>query len=218
MPVLGGVEAAREIRQACANSAKRPYLIALTGNSTDEDRERLLAAGFGFVLAKPFRLSALDELLGFPVTRNSAAVAPSLPQKTQLRSTAALPAGLLERVGGDEKLLGQMIRTFLKDTPKRVTALQQQIRRKNAHQVASLAHAVQGSAAIFGAPEARAFARQLQNLGRDGDFPRAAQVYVLLKEEIAKLEQNLRGYLRHKRSSGSRTARKSRRVAPKRSR
>jgi HPt (histidine-containing phosphotransfer) domain-containing protein len=218
MPIVGGVETARKIREACGKSAKHPCLIALTGNSTDEDRERLLSEGFDFVLAKPFRWSALNDLLGFSTSKKATTAAPSLPRQTQTPPAATLPEGLLERVGGDEKLLRQMIRTFLKDTPKRISSLQQQIRHKNSHEVASLAHAIHGSAAIFGAPEAGVLARQLQNLGRDSDFPRAAQVYVLLKEEIAKLEQNLRGYLRRERSFVLRTLRKARRVAPKRSR
>jgi signal transduction histidine kinase/CheY-like chemotaxis protein len=216
MPIVGGVEAAHKIHRASANSQKPPYLIALTGNNTDEDRERLLSEGFDFVLAKPFRLSALNDLF------HLSAKEPSPPPPSALHSQASantvLPTGLLERVGGDEKLLHQMIRTFLRDTPKRIASLRQQIRRKNSHQVASLAHAIHGSAAIFGAPEAGTLARQLQALGRDADFQRSAQVFELLKEEIAKLEQNLRGYVRHDWSSGSRTARKSRRVAPKRSR
>jgi signal transduction histidine kinase/CheY-like chemotaxis protein len=217
MPIVGGVETARKIHEAAANLPRRPFLIALTGNGTDEDRERLLSEGFDFVLAKPFRLSALNGLLGLPANTDPPA-APFLSHPTQPLAAATLPVGLLERVGGDEKLLRQMIRTFLKDTPKRVSALQQQIRRKNSHQVASLAHAIHGSAAIFGSPEAGTLARQLQNLGRDSDFLRATQVYVLLKEEIAKLEQNLRVYLRRERSSGSSTSLKSRQVAPKRSR
>jgi len=216
MPIVGGVEAVHKIHRASANSSKRPYLIALTGNNTDEDRERLLSEGFDFVLAKPFRLSALNDL--FHLTAKAAPSPPPSRLQSQAPPSAALPAGLLERVGGDEKLLHQMIRTFLNDMPKRISSLHQQIRRKNSHQIASLAHAIHGSAAIFGAPEASAFARQLQNLGRDCDFQRSAQVFQLLKEEIAKLEQNLRGYVRHDRSSGSRTPRKPRRVAPKRSR
>jgi signal transduction histidine kinase/CheY-like chemotaxis protein len=218
MPIVGGVETAHKIRRASANLPRRPYLIALTGSNTDEDRERLLSEGFDSVLPKPFRLSALNDLFHSTANENLPTAPPARTQTQPSPGAATLSAGLLERVGGDEKLLRQMIRTFLKDTPKRISSLSQQIRRKNSHQVVSLAHAIHGSAAIFGALEAGTLARQLQNLGRDADFHHAAQVHELLKEEIAKLEQNLRGYVRHDRSSGSRTPRKPRRVAPKRSR
>jgi signal transduction histidine kinase/HPt (histidine-containing phosphotransfer) domain-containing protein len=216
MPVVGGVEAAHKIRRDAEKSAKRPYLIALTGNNTDEDHERLRSEGFDFVLGKPFRLSALNDLF----QRSTPASPTDLPS-SQLPKDVARSAGfpgLLERVGGDKKLLQQMIRTFLKDTPKRMSSLQRQIRRKNSPDVAALSHAILGSSAIFGASEAAKFAKQIQTLGRDANFSQAEKVYELLKEEIANLERNLRGYVGRNRSSDSGTPRKARRVAPKGSR
>jgi signal transduction histidine kinase/HPt (histidine-containing phosphotransfer) domain-containing protein len=216
MPIVGGVEVARKIHHDSGEDSKRPYLVALTGNNTDEDHQRLRSEGFDFVLGKPFRLSALNDLF----QRSTVPSQPNEPSAQIQKDTkhfAGLPA-LLERVGGDEKLLHQMIRTFLKDTPKRMAALQQQIRRKNSPEVTALAHAILGSSAIFGASEASKFAKQIQALGRDAAFSQARQVYELLKEEIANLERNLRGYVGHNRPSGSGTPRKARRVAPKRSR
>jgi signal transduction histidine kinase/HPt (histidine-containing phosphotransfer) domain-containing protein len=216
MPIVGGVEAAHKIRRDSRNDSKRPYLIALTGNNTDEDYQRLRSEGFDFVLGKPFRLSALNDLFQRSTSPGQLNLSSSQTPKDAEHS-AGLPA-LLERVGGDEKLLRQMIRTFLKDTPKRLASLQQQIRRKNAQEVTALAHAILGSSAIFGASEASKFAKQIQALGCDAAFAQAEQVYELLKEEIANLERNLRGYVGHDRPSGSETPRKARRVAPKGSR
>jgi signal transduction histidine kinase/HPt (histidine-containing phosphotransfer) domain-containing protein len=216
MPIVDGVEVAHKIRRDSVNATKRPYLIALTGNNTDEDHQRLRSEGFDFVLGKPFRLSALNDLF----QRSTPSGHPNLPSapSKDAEHSAGLPA-LLERVGGDEKLLRQMIRTFLKDTPKRMSSLQRQIRRKNSPEVAALAHAILGSSAIFGASEASKLAKQIQALGREAAFSKAQQVYELLKEEIANLERNLRGYVGHNRlSSDSGTRRKPGRVAPKGSR
>jgi signal transduction histidine kinase/HPt (histidine-containing phosphotransfer) domain-containing protein len=217
MPIVGGVEAAHKIRRESVDATKRPYLIALTGNNTDEDHQRLRSEGFDFVLGKPFRLSALTDLF----QRSTPSGQPNLPAAPATRNTehpGGFPA-MLERVGGDAKLLRQMIRTFLKDTRKRMSSLQRQIRRKNSPEVAALAHAILGSSAIFGASEASKLAKQIQALGREAAFSQAEKVYELLKEEIANLERNLRGYVGHNRlSSDSGTARKARRVAPKGSR
>ena len=214
MPMVGGVEAAHKIRRESVNATKRSYLVALTGNNTDEDHQRLRSEGFDFVLGKPFRLSALNDLFrrSTPSDRLSP---PSAGAPEDSEQFAGFP-GLLERVGGDKKLLQQMIRTFLKDTPKRMSSLQRQIRRKNSQEVAALAHAILGSSAIFGASEATKLAKQIQALGREAAFSQARQVYELLKEEIADLERNLRGYVGHNRLSfDSGTPRKAKRVAPK---
>ena len=217
MPIVGGVEAAHKIRRDSANVSKRPCLIALTGNNTDEDHQRLRSEGFDFVLGKPFRLSALNDLFQRSAPSNQANL-PSAQTPKDTERSAGL-AAILERVGGDQKLLRQMIRTFLKDTPRRMSSLQRHIRRENSPEVAALAHAILGSSAIFGASEASKLARQIQVLGREAAFSQAEQVFEVLKEEIANLERNLRGYVGPKRlSSDSGTRRKPRRVAPKGSR
>jgi signal transduction histidine kinase/CheY-like chemotaxis protein len=61
MPGLNGYEVARELRAAPWGSA--PLLVAATGWSQTQDRERALAAGFDAHLTKPFDPTALDELL-----------------------------------------------------------------------------------------------------------------------------------------------------------
>lgn len=49
MPVMDGLQAAREIRQKCPNLP----IVALTANAFDSDRERSLEAGCNDFIAKP---------------------------------------------------------------------------------------------------------------------------------------------------------------------
>jgi len=101
---------------------------------------------------------------------------------------------LSQRVNGDKQLMKQMINTFLHDLPGRLASLRKAVQRKDAPELATQAHALKGTLSIFGAPQAHARAQELQDLGRSGDLRRAGQVHDLLKEEIANLEENLRGY------------------------
>ena len=107
---------------------------------------------------------------------------------------------LLHRVGGDDKLLRRMIQTFLRDTPGRLRTIERGIRRSDGESVAAAAHALKGSVSIFGAEAARVAAQELQESGRRADFTRASKGLGPLKEEIAKLEENLRGYAGRNRS------------------
>jgi signal transduction histidine kinase/DNA-binding response OmpR family regulator len=62
MPEMDGVEAVKEILERFG-ARQRPYLVALTANALDGDRERFLAAGFDAYLSKPIQPPLLEELL-----------------------------------------------------------------------------------------------------------------------------------------------------------
>jgi CheY-like chemotaxis protein len=61
MPVLGGMDAARLIRDAEASAPNRPHvpIVALTARAMKGDREECLAAGMDDYVTKPVRLSDL---------------------------------------------------------------------------------------------------------------------------------------------------------------
>jgi len=190
MPGMTGDEVARAIRKAEHGKKKRIFLIASTGNTTSEDSRRLKQAGFDEILGKPFRLEDLNLVLSASLAAKSAARIPSIPAGPPGASFAEL----VTRIGGDEKLLKRMIRTFLRDTPKRLAGIADAIRRNNPEALASLAHALKGSVSIFGAESARKHSQELQDLGRASEVFGASEAFALLKEEIAKLQANLRGY------------------------
>jgi signal transduction histidine kinase/CheY-like chemotaxis protein len=190
MPGMTGDEVARAIRTTEQGKKTRTFLVASTGNATSEDVRRLKSAGFDIVLGKPFRLEDLNLVLSSsPAAQRVSKVspAPAGPRATDF-------AELTSRVGGDEKLLKRMIRIFLKDTPKRVAGIAAAIRRKDPETLAALAHALKGSVSIFGAEAARKRSQDLQELGKNSEFSAASEALASLKEEIANLQANLRGY------------------------
>ena len=184
MPGLTGEQVARAIRKQETRKKSRTFLISSTGNTGADDIRRLQEAGFDRVLGKPFRLEDLHAILAGAVDRPGA---PASAESINFNN-------LVERVGGDEKLLKRMIATFLRDTPKRVSAIAAALRKKDASEVTSLAHALKGSISLFGAEGARLRAQELQDSGRAGDLRSADGLLAPLKEEIANLLENLRGY------------------------
>ena len=60
LPGIDGYEVARRIREL---GAPRPYLVALTGYSRQEDRDRATEAGFDTHLVKPVDPGALATLV-----------------------------------------------------------------------------------------------------------------------------------------------------------
>jgi CheY-like chemotaxis protein len=62
MPGMDGMEAARRIR-ALPDHVSSPPIVALTGETRDQERMQCLAAGMNDFLSKPLRLGTLREKL-----------------------------------------------------------------------------------------------------------------------------------------------------------
>ena len=73
MPEMDGLEATREIVARIAIE-KRPWIVAMTANAMDGDREACLAAGMKGYISKPIRI---DELVAAVMTAPPAAAARS---------------------------------------------------------------------------------------------------------------------------------------------
>jgi CheY-like chemotaxis protein len=63
MPEMSGLEAAAHIRRIEANSDRRMPIVALTANTTLEDRQACLHAGMDDVLPKPVSVPRLRATL-----------------------------------------------------------------------------------------------------------------------------------------------------------
>ena len=190
MPGMSGVEVARAVREQACGSRQPPLLVAVTANSTAQDRERLLAAGFDEAVGKPFRLEAFHVILD-----GLAAHASALRSSREVEVPEEDPVeALSQRVNGDKKLMKKLIHRFLCDLPSRMNSLRRAVRRGDAHELATHAHTLKGTVSIFGAAQARTRSQELQDLGRSGELGPAQRVYELLEEDIAKLEEKLKGY------------------------
>ena len=71
MPVMSGLEAARQIRAMSRTDAQTVPIIAMTANAFEEDVSQSLAAGMNAHLAKPIEPQViLDTLAGYIGSKN----------------------------------------------------------------------------------------------------------------------------------------------------
>lgn len=190
MPEMGGIEATLAIRKAELSSGRHQAIIGLSGNVTKEDEEESLKAGMDGFLSKPFDMHKLFQTL------ESAALGASRIETPPALKTPDAPvedvaAHLQRTTAGNDKLIRSLIKSFLADAPRKLSAIRQAISRKNAETVGSTAHALKGAVAIFGAPRAVASARNLESMGRAGNIGGAAAEFAALEKELDRLRQEL---------------------------
>ncbi len=199
MPHMNGLEATRAIRKMESSTGKHVRIIGLTGNATHEDERRCLEAGMDAFIAKPVRMDKLyaavesvaetaKQISEAQPVQDSAVAAPGTPAGTCDESAAE---HLHRATGGSEKLERSLIRTFLQDAPKTISLIQRAIAKKDAQKLASSAHALKGSIAIFGAANAVAIVRNLEAMGRSGDLLGADLQFRALESEFARLKPEL---------------------------
>ena len=63
MPVMDGLEAARQIRQIPREDCRTIPIVAMSANAFDEDVKRSLASGMNGHLSKPINIGKLEEML-----------------------------------------------------------------------------------------------------------------------------------------------------------
>jgi len=191
MPGMDGLEATRNIRQMERASENHQIIIGLTGNVAEEDKQRRIEAGMDGYVTKPFDMQALFQIIESH-TRGG-----QQPGPAQANPAAAAPASEdaaahLERsTAGNKKLAQSLVRSFLADAPKKISDIRRAVAQKNPAILASAAHAFKGAAAIFGAPQVVAAARNLEAMGKTANLDGAEREFRTLESEFARLKADL---------------------------
>jgi CheY-like chemotaxis protein/HPt (histidine-containing phosphotransfer) domain-containing protein len=146
MPVMGGLEAVRELRaMERATLAPRCTMVALSSHDDDETRRASLAAGFDSYLTKPVTRDAIHETLLELTTLIGAAEAARVP---------APPAGPALPAPDDPVVLDPDIQPLLHDFIESrrglIAGMDKAMQRGDRGEVRRLAHQLAGSFGLYG--------------------------------------------------------------------
>src|SRR5262245_41093745 len=126
MPVMGGYEATRAIREKEKRTGGHVPILAMTAHAMAGDRERCLAAGMDGYIAKPIRQDRLREEILRLVSGVESGVAPAEghaatddTERSAMASAAPVldRDALLTRMGNDLRLVRKIGRLFVQDSP-----------------------------------------------------------------------------------------------------
>jgi two-component system sensor histidine kinase/response regulator len=94
-------------------------------------------------------------------------------------------AETLERLGGDEMLLREVLQIFLDGTPTRVATLRQAVTEQKAEALEKAAHSLKGELGYLGISVLSQQARDLEEMGHNRDLPKAASVLAEFENGIS---------------------------------
>jgi signal transduction histidine kinase/CheY-like chemotaxis protein/HPt (histidine-containing phosphotransfer) domain-containing protein len=203
MPVMGGFEATRLIRNREAGSGRRTPIIAVTARAMKGDREACLEAGMDGFVPKPIQsarlLEALELLAPGSPSETLQQIAPvSQADEAGPRSVAvAQPsadldeAALLVVVGGNRALAGELAVLFLDDIEPRMNEINIAVTERDAVRLRAGAHALRGSAATMTAQSVAAAAGELETMGHSGLLDGVQRALEELNAAIAILRPRL---------------------------
>lgn len=164
MPGMDGYEATELIRHLPAVTPERPWIVAMTAHSNQQDRQRSLQAGMNDFLSKPILLQSLtDCLVRYGRIYHPDAMAQfSRPTSDQPDPSALNPdQPLLDReminsiraMAGEEadSLLAELIANYQEDAARCLQQLHQAIQHQEGSQIRHQAHALRSMSLNLGA-------------------------------------------------------------------
>lgn len=189
MPEMDGFEATRIVREKERISGSHMPIIAMTAHAMIGDREKCLAAGMDGYVSKPvsgdelFRV--IEELAGN--VRSDEDSGELLPEAG---SVIDMPK-LMERVGGDQDLLDEIVPIFLDESRDISEKIKEAAGREDFGLVQQLAHTMKGSVGNFAAQAAFDASRKLEESAKARDTVAMRKALAVFETELAAVREAL---------------------------
>jgi signal transduction histidine kinase/CheY-like chemotaxis protein/HPt (histidine-containing phosphotransfer) domain-containing protein len=191
MPEMDGLTATRKIREHEKQTHVHLPIIAMTAHAMTGDRERCLNAGMDGYVSKPINAEKLEQAIASVVTPGIGSIADSAKAKQGAATSANIIAwdavGTLERLGGDETLIREVVRIFLEDIPGHLAGLRRAIKESDLNALQRIAHNLKGELAYLGISSLSDNARELERMGKERDLRHAAHTFAIFETDIATL-------------------------------
>jgi two-component system sensor histidine kinase/response regulator len=195
MPVMGGFEATRLIREMEAGSGRRTPIIAVTARAMKGDREACLEAGMDAFVPKPIQSATLLQTLEQLGSGSPAVSQPDLPATLatcEIGGDDILDEeALMTLVAGDRQLAGELAELYLDDLEPRVTEIASAAQDRDADRLRAAAHCLRGSSGSIKAENVFAAAGALEAMGRSGEMQGVTHALKVLDAALVSLRPRL---------------------------
>ncbi|MDZ4700672.1 MAG: response regulator [Rhodothermales bacterium] len=197
MPEMDGLEASRLIVEVYPEEL-RPFIIALTANAMQGDRERCIAAGMNDYISKPIRIEDLKEAFARVPVREmgNGTSANSDPEAANAAIDHAVLQELLEMLGNDFSFASGLIGDFLVDGDELVNNVRASLETGDVEEFMRASHTLKSSAATFGAMTTSRLCKEIEEMGQQGNLGEiAADKTTALEEAYRQARQELERFV-----------------------
>jgi len=193
MPELDGYEVTRRIRQGGSDSyihlKSAPYIIALTANALQGDRERCLALGMNDYLTKPLHLRDLEAVLQRALLRIQPPLPVALPASPADPKPESLDRSIINglkelREPGQPDPFRELVELFLKDAHPRLLAMTEAAAAADLPKLALASHTLKGSASNLGARQLAMLCATLEKQAKAGEAADVTESLDAVKAEF----------------------------------
>ena len=165
MPEMDGLDATRRIR---AMDLPQPFIVAMTANAMQGDRELCLAAGMDAYISKPIHQAELAAAL--QMVKPLEGGVPAKEAATSVIDKKIYHA-LVETIGAD--FIGEMVNAFVEEGQEFLATLKNALAASDVERFRRAAHSLKSDAATFGAMDLSNMAKELELMARENDLNHA---------------------------------------------
>ena len=193
MPVMGGLEATRIIRESEKNNGVHIPIIALTAGVIQSEFEKCLAAGMDEVVTKPIDRNRLYDVFkkyyGKMLIRQKELVK---ADSSSVKFEGIDVESGLQRVMGDKAVYVRFLKEFLSESYMFVNRLNESIRQNDMKAARMAAHSIKGTASNLSITEVAERASELEQAIKTEEVKAVGILFNKLQMSLASFEKSLR--------------------------
>jgi PAS domain S-box-containing protein len=203
MPMMDGFQATARIREMERGTDRHLPIVAMTAHAMKGDREHCLEMGMDYYVSKPIQsqklLRAIEAVLSPRATEGSSARerSESLPLRDSAVPTAEVEDPT-EYQAEDLEFQRELAAMFIEDCALLMARIRDAMDDRDAAELKLAAHTLKGSAGVFKDQPAYDAAFQMERVGRDVDWDRVDDAWLLLTTEMQRLSEMLNSLLEQK--------------------
>ena len=201
MPQMDGYEASRQIRLLeAADGGKPVYIIAMTANAMQGDREKCLAASMNDYLSKPVRDSELKAAIGRACIAPAEEGATPATETVGGEGTEGSPLVDLERLEAaaneDPIILQELVDLYFAQARDLMNGLRAAINSGSAKDVDHFAHKLVGASLACGMSAMVLPLRELEKRGKEGHLADAEALFERASRHLEMTRDKVGTYVR----------------------
>ncbi len=216
MPEMDGLAAARAVRggtwgdsQESHEAFSQPYIIAMTANAMQGDREDCIAAGMDDYISKPVQIEELSQALDRAARSRKIKIEPAPPPigsgvaRSELTGSAAIDAEIFgkfcESLGEENQfMIDSLVQDFLAEGEQLTAEIHSLNEATNPESFRRAAHSLKSSSQMFGALALFQTCKELEQEARSGSLEHVAPLIEKIDADFSAVQEALLGWLNSK--------------------